>query len=30
MFQKGVGGKNTVVRFNNSSGDLRRRINGES
>jgi len=30
VFQQGVGGKDTVVRFNNSSGDLRGRIDSES
>jgi hypothetical protein len=30
VFEKGVGRKNGVVRFNNSGGDLRGRIDGES
>ena len=30
VFKKGVGGKNGVVRFNNSGGDLGGRIDGES
>jgi hypothetical protein len=30
MFQKGVGGQNRVVGFNNGGGDLGRGVDGES